>query len=198
MLEEQDIIPSNYYGYTAGARYRGDTHRGSLTFGGYDSARGSPDDGIQVPTDLDSQRDLLVEIRNVTIGEGSASTTTRGPAVKACIDSIVTEIWLPTSFCEAFETAFELEWNDTVKYYLVSEEQHQRMLSQNKSVYFAIAADGSAEAKTIEMPYAAFDHSLRYPLANITDGDASLRYFPLRRAADEAETFLGRTFLQEA
>ncbi|GIZ41155.1 hypothetical protein CKM354_000447000 [Cercospora kikuchii] len=199
-LRQEDVIGSQYFAYTAGAFHRGEPSQyGSLTLGGYDALRGNdPNDPnrLVVPLSGDSESDLIVSVRNIEVGTGSTADV----QLSAQINSRIPEIWLPEAVCSVFETAFGLEWNSTVNYYLVSEEQHERMLQFNRSVKFTLAAnDTSSAAVPIELPYAAFDMELKWPLANITETRTRLRYFPLRRAPDDGRSsVLGRVFLQEA
>jgi hypothetical protein len=58
-----------------------------------------------------------------------------------------------------------------------------------------VQASGRSDSVSISFPYAAFDLTAKppYQLINKTS-----RYFPLRRAENDTEYTLGRTFLQEA
>ncbi|KAI5364499.1 Putative aspartic peptidase A1 family, aspartic peptidase domain superfamily [Septoria linicola] len=196
-------IPSLFYGYTAGARYKDPPAFASLTFGGYDSSRGNDEERrITVPFGQDNTRDLLVAIKSVTIGgNGSTSVQVQGldAGITAMIDSLVPEIYLPEAACRSFESAFGLVYNETAGYYLVNDTQHETLIQQDKSISFRLAPDpSSTQTVDINLPYAAFDLGLQYPRANIRDGATSLRYFPLQRAQTSEQQFLGRTFLQEA
>lgn len=200
-LRRDDIIPARYYGYTAGAWYAsGLPQYGSLTLGGYDEVRFNVSHHLEFPLGGDSTRDLLVAIRSIAIGVGSGKTQVQLPSdTFANINSLVPEIWLPQAACRSFEDAFGLEWNQTAGYYTVTEQQHQSMIGQDQSVVFTLAAtQSSSETLEITLPYRAFDQQLTWPLANITDGETAIRYFPLRQADDPTEYTLGRTFLQEA
>lgn len=200
-LRNSNSISGHYYGYTAGASYRQNPPQwASLTMGGYDALRvGAESDRLTVPLGQDSTLDLLVNLRSIRIGVGSASQDVGGLGISVNINSLIPEIWLPETACTGFEDAFGLQWNDTAEYYTVNETQHQRMVEQNKTVTFSLAANQSSTAVLpIQLPYAAFDLQLKWPLANITDDTTSIRYFPLKRASSELEYTLGRTFLQEA
>jgi hypothetical protein len=50
-----------------------------------------------------------------------------------------------------------------------------------------------AEAVQITLPFAAFDLSVKWPIV-----ETETPYFPIRRAANDTQYTLGRTFLQEA
>ncbi|KAL9011179.1 MAG: hypothetical protein Q9173_003953 [Seirophora scorigena] len=77
-------------------------------------------------------------------------------------------IWLPFEACKVFEKVFGIAFDET------------------SGLYCTATAN-------ITLPYAGFDLQLSlYPNAP----NAS-RYFPLRRAANESQYTLGRTFLQE-
>ena len=78
-----------------------------------------------------------------------------------------------------FEDKFGLEWNETVGMYLVSDEQRNRLRKENTSVSFELTSTSdSSTVVRIELPYPAFDHEVKFPLANISDNDTTLHYFP--------------------
>ncbi|KAF2208974.1 hypothetical protein CERZMDRAFT_100962 [Cercospora zeae-maydis SCOH1-5] len=193
-LRSKDAISNNYFAYTAGAHYRGEPAQwASLTLGGYDALRGNNDSSrLAVALSDDSTSDLIVSIRDIRVTSDLAVSSPNS----AQVNSRVPELWLPPSACEVFERAFDLEWNSTVEYYLVNDTLHQQLLDLQRSVTFLLAADTTSSAVPIEVPYAAFDLQLSWPLANITDPSTKLRYFPLRRT--NGTSILGRVFLQEA
>ncbi|KAL8854246.1 MAG: hypothetical protein Q9221_000960 [Calogaya cf. arnoldii] len=127
--------------------------------------------------------------------EGNPSTTTLlDTPISSFIDATVSQIWLPLEACEAFESAFGIDFDTTSGLYLVNDTVHERLLTQNASLVFTIGATPTSPvAVHITLPYAAFDLQLSmYPNApNAT------RYFPLKRAANDTQYTLGRTFLQE-
>lgn len=105
------------------------------------------------------------------------------------LDATVSQIWLPLDACEAFERVFGLTFDTASGLYLVNETMHQ-----DATLVFTIGANTiSTPTVDLSFPYAAFDLQLTaYPNApNAT------RYFPLRRAANDSQYTLGRTFLQE-
>ena len=110
------------------------------------------------------------------------------------IDSTVAAIWLPRKVCDQFEAAFGLTYDNETDFYLVNDIIHQRLLQLKPTVTFRIS-DTLADANNveIELPYAAFDLQAKYPYYNDTKN-----YFPIRRAANETQYVIGRTFLQEA
>ena len=110
------------------------------------------------------------------------------------IDSTVPHIWLPQDSCTLFEEAFGLTYNDTVNRYLVNDTLHQKLQSQDPSISFILGNDVNDGATVnITLPYSAFDLNVSTPIVNNTQ-----KYFPLRRAANDTQFTLGRTFLQEA
>ncbi|GIZ43125.1 hypothetical protein CKM354_000636500 [Cercospora kikuchii] len=193
-LRGQNVIQSTFYAYQAGAYYR--SRPGSLTFGGYDAIRGNEGSTLVVNLGSDSTSDLLVHARSINLdGDGFADNMN----ITMKIDSLVPEIWLPEAACLSFESVFGLVWNSTSEYYLINDTQRASLLARNAIVTFKLASNASSQDTIdISLPYAAFDLELSYPLANITDSSTTLRYFPLKRAADPESYRLGRTFLQEA
>ena len=154
--------------------------------------------GVNFTRDFNGN-ELTLTVKTITVGDQSSNAT----GLVAQLDSALPEIWLPESECRLFEDKFDLKWNESFGMYLVSEEQRQRLQDQNTSVSFDLTASesDSSKAVTITLPYAAFDHEVKFPLANITDGETTLHYFPLKRTPNDTsnfQVFLGRTFFQEA
>ena len=110
------------------------------------------------------------------------------------IDSTVPEIWLPQAACDQFETHFGLQYDPQTDRYLVNETIHSQLSTLNPTITFRLAIDAlGATFQDIVLPYAAFDLQASYPIyKNPTN------YFPIRRAANESQYTIGRTFLQEA
>lgn len=201
-LRDMDAIPSRSWGYTAGAQYR-NTY-GSLTFGGYDSSRGNVDNVLTVSMQEDVTRDLVIQIQQTTLGYNSQNHSISTEPIPVFIDSVVPEIWLPQNICASFEETFGLVWNDTVEMYLVDDELHNQLTDGDASVTFSLIANSttnSSDTIDITMPYAAFNLTAAYPLLEALypgNATATLRYFPLKRANETDQYYLGRTFLQEA
>lgn len=194
-LKQQNQIPSNSYGYTAGASYRKfpASAYGSLTLGGYDSTRMDPSKNLTIPGADDNYRPLLLVIERIT----SESTELLDAPIVTALDSLVSHIWLPISACQHFESVFGLVWNPTFSLYIVNDTQHSALLEQNASVTFTLCT-GSIQEKDdsleITLPYAAFDLTAEPPFAGLNE---TVHYFPLKRAANDTQYTLGRTILQE-
>ncbi|KAG4439853.1 hypothetical protein IFR05_004666 [Cadophora sp. M221] len=191
-LYNQSLIPSRSWAYTAGAHYKSPPVFGSLTLGGYDATRLKPNN-LNLAFGADFSRDLLVSLQSVTY-DTAGSSPLLASNIDVFINSLITEIWLPTSVCEAFAQQFNLTWNEQGQLYLVGEDAHAALVKQNPTFTFKIGrAGGGGETVDIVIPYAAFDLNLTAP---IVGGDA--RYFPLKQAQNSTQYTLGRTFLQEA
>lgn len=195
-LVNYNKIPSLSYGYTAGNQYRLDKVYGSLVLGGYDQNRFDHTKNISVGFYPDSSRDLQVQLQSITTDVGSPSNLLPDGAVSVFIDSTVGPMWLPKSTCTAFEEAFGLTYDDDSEYYLVNSTLHDSLTSTNANVTFTIGSESSGgETVDIVLPYGAFDLQLTFP--NIMNPNTSY-YFPLKRADNDTQYTLGRTFLQEA
>ena len=168
---------------------------GSLTLGGYDSAKFIKND-LQYSFYPNSDRDLMVYIDAITTSSSfsrSSESSLLSNPIPAFLDSTLPYIWLPTITCGAFEKAFNLAWDETTQLYLLNETQHAALTALNPNVTFTIGNFTSDLKVNITLPYAAFDLEAQYPLvANTT------RYFPLKRANDSTQYTLGRAFFQEA
>lgn len=192
-LVNQSLLPSNSWAYTAGAAYREPPVFGSLTLGGYDTTRFDPK-GLSFAFDSDEFRDLLVSLQTITYDTtGSSPLLTR--EINVFIDSMVSEIWLPTEVCNSFEDAFNLTWNEQGQLYLISEEVHRSLKAQNPKFTFSLGQPGGIDNGTVDivLPYGAFDLNLTAPIVG-----NDTRYFPIKRATNSSSYTLGRTFLQEA
>jgi hypothetical protein len=200
-LNNTSAVSGLTWAYTAGAYYKKPESFGSLTFGGYDSSRVNMDKaltGVNFLRDFNGN-ELTLTAKSITVGNQTSNATD----LVAQLDSTVPDIWVPQSIYQLFEEKFDLQWNESVGMYMVSEEQRARLQSENISVSFELAAPDSDSSRsvTITLPYSAFDHEVKFPLANITDDNTTLYYFPLKRLPDDTpgfQIFLGRTFFQEA
>jgi hypothetical protein len=170
----------------------------SLTLGGYDSSRFVPNN-VSFPFASDNERDVLVSIQSVTSLDSTNKQTALLPKpIYSYIDSTVAEIWLPVESCVLFEKAFGLVWDPISELYLVSDALHNQLLLTNPNITFTVAPwtqPGRTDSVDIVLPYKAFDLTAKPPYQTLNN---TSRYFPLRRAENDQEYTLGRTFLQEA
>ncbi|KAF2719666.1 acid protease [Polychaeton citri CBS 116435] len=199
-LKEQKSIPSVSFGYTAGARYRSsDGIPASLTLGGYDASKFLQND-VQFTMAADNDRDLVVAIQSISTAsqiESSPNPTEllQNP-VYAYIDSTVPQIWLPLEACQAFEREFGLVYNNQSELYIVNDTLHDKLVERNASVTFTLGQTfDDGPTVQITLPYSAFDLTASSPYYGLAENTT---YFPLRRAANDTQYTLGRTFLQEA
>lgn len=197
-LKEQKYIPSVSFGYTAGAKYRYSGVYASLTLGGYDeSIAGDPMEFIFAG---DNERDTLPAIQSISTPSQTDSSpvgTELLPApIYAYLDATVAEIWLPIEACQAFEAEFGLVYDNLTQLYLVNDTLHQTLLDRDASITFTLgAATSGGQTVTVELPYAAFDLTAKSPYQGLSN---DTNYFPLRRAQNDTQYTIGRTFFQEA
>ena len=191
-LKDKAMIPSLSWSYTAGNQYRLNKVLGSLVLGGYDTSRFVSNDVTFSFNEQDIQ-DLTVDIETITATVSGNTTTLSSTSRGAFIDSTVPYIFLPLDVCKKFEVAFGITWDNTSQAYLVSETLHTVLQAQNASVTFTLGNLTAGKTVDITLPYAAFDLTASYPLA-----ENATRYFPLMRATNSTQYTLGRTFLQEA
>ncbi|KAL8775101.1 MAG: hypothetical protein Q9209_000580 [Squamulea sp. 1 TL-2023] len=193
-LKNQSLIPSVSFGYTAGAPYRLKKVLGSLTLGGYDQSRFTPNN-MTFSFAPDTDRDIVVGIQSIVSTDQDGSTHDLLPTgINAYVDSTVPQIWLPLEACKEFERAFGLDYDSENQLYPVNSTLHTKLMAQNASITFRLGdSDSGGQSIDITLPYDSFDLQAKPPFtANAT------RYFPLQRAANESQYTLGRTFLQEA
>ena len=118
------------------------------------------------------------------------------------IDSSTPYLWLPESVCSHFEEAFGLVYDESLQLYTfgTNVSQHKSLVGWNMTFQFTVAdLPGSNKTVSLSLPYAAFDLQLRYPFPglNATDASPATNYFPLRKAANNTQYTIGRSFLQE-
>ena len=167
---------------------------GSLTLGGYDQSRFTPN-SVSFQFAGDISRDLVVALQSIIYNDATTTNQMLLPQGHLTfIDATVPHIWLPKEACTAFEKAFSLQYDTTTNRYLVNDTLHTQLQSKNASVSFILGNDINGGATVnITLPYAAFDLQIGAPFVNTTQ-----RYFPLRQANNETQYTLGRTFLQES
>jgi hypothetical protein len=184
-------IPSLSWSYTAGAFNLAPKVFGSLILGGYDSTRFQSND-IIFPFGNDISLDFQVAIQSVTTNITDTPLLSTG--IISYIDSLVPDIWLPIKTCQLFERAFGLIWNDTTELYLMNDTLHESLLEKNPIVSFKVGPQVSGASIIIDMPYWNFYQTATSAYV----GNSSGLYFPLKRAANDSQYVLGRTFLQSA
>ncbi|UKZ50324.1 hypothetical protein TrVGV298_004582 [Trichoderma virens] len=193
LLKNESAIPSLSYSYNVGAPYRLNKALGSLILGGYDTSA-YQDTNSSYDFFSDQSRDLTIGVQSISTNASADNTVLQSEQISMFIDSSVAEIYLPLDACHAFEKAFGLTYNSTLKMYLVSDSLHSKLLAENPSVTFTITtAITGGSTFNITFPYASFDLQAQPPLVKTAS-----RYFPLKQAANDTQYVLGRTFLQEA
>lgn len=193
LLKNESAIPSLSYSYNAGAPYRLNKALGSLILGGYDTSA-YQDTNQTYKFFSDQSRDLSIGIKSISTNASADNTVLQSDLISMFIDSSVAEIYLPLDACKAFEKAFGLTYNTTLEMYLVSDSLHKKLTSENPTVTFEVTTPITGGSSfNISFPYASFDLEANPPLVKTAS-----RYFPLKRAANDTQYVLGRTFLQEA
>lgn len=139
-------------------------------------------------------RDLVVGLRSIKFSDSNTSgEELLSTPILTFIDSTVPHIYLPVSACLAFEKAFGLQYDNDTGLYLVNDTLHEKLVAQNASFIFTLGDQVSGgQTQDIILPYASFDLEASYE--NLSK---SSKYFPLRRAVNDSQYTLGRTFLQE-
>lgn len=213
MVETMSLIPSHSYGYTAGAYYRLKSVPASLVLGGFDANRFEPH---STTFELDPNQNPVVALNEITVTAQplpssnvsaawpSNSLTLLGSsdANLFTIDSSTPYLWLPEAVCLEFEKAFGLTYDDVVQLYTFGSNstQHEVLVNWNMTFQFTVAdLPGSSNSVSLSLPYEAFDLQLSYPYPGLNANQSSppTNYFPLRKAANNTQYTIGRTFLQE-
>lgn len=185
----------------------------SLVLGGFDANRFEPHNAT---FDLDPNQNPVVALNEITVtaqplpssnvstGWPSNSLTLLGSneANLFTIDSSTPYLWFPEAVCLQFEKAFGLTYDDAVQLYTFGSNstQHEALVDWNMTFQFAVADyPGSSNSVSLSLPYEAFDLQLSYPYPglNATQSSPPTNYFPLRKAENNTQYTIGRTFLQE-
>ncbi|TVY37037.1 hypothetical protein LSUB1_G006190, partial [Lachnellula subtilissima] len=189
-LKAQNFIPSLSYAYTAGNQYRFTKVLGSLTLGGYDASLFEPN---ELTMAFGSSSELTINVNKITMSSKNGNKTLGSTSFSASIDSTVPYLYLPEEVCQQFEDAFGIVYDTPSGLYLVNDTLHTLLLSEAADITFTLTDEKSKVLVDIVLPYQAFDLVAQWPLVQ-----NDTRYFPLKRAADNNQTTLGRAFLQEA
>lgn len=213
-LRTANLIPSLSFGYTAGAAYGKKPSRslgivqrltsttegkgtfGSLTLGGYDQSR-FKNATQSFSFASDDARPLKIGVQSIVGSNtlaGVASFTSSGGHL-SFIDSSVSQLWLPRAVCDSFETSLGLTFDNNTGFYLVNDTVHAQLKTLNPTFTFKLGntAYDNGNSTNIVLPYAAFDQQIGWPTYLNKQN-----YFPIRRAANDSQYTIGRTFLQEA
>ena len=168
-------------------------------FGGYDKSRLSTQ-SVSVSMPSKENNSLVIAVQEITyapdpkVDPKITSFTVNSGGFSAVIDSVLPHLILPDSICDQFQTNFQLQFDVNKGLYTVNASAHQSNKQNNATVSFKLGKDprGSNEFATIQLPYAAFDQQVKFPIAS-----NATNYFPLSKSHDGVYV-LGRTFLQEA
>lgn len=168
---------------------------GSLTLGGYDASR-MDGNGIICPFASDDSKPLQVGVTQITARNTLLGTATLySTGYFSVVDSTVPHIWMPQAACDNFASNFGLNYDNETDLYLINDTIHTKLQQLNPTIIFQLSpqtTDGGSSTNIV-LEYAAFDLQASYPYYT-----NSTRYFPIRRAANNTQYILGRTFLQEA
>jgi hypothetical protein len=206
-LENQSIIPSNSYGYTAGAIYRklnvdffsgfanpdafieGKSEPCSLTLGGYDANRFVPHN---FSFGLNPVLQQEAWLNSISVASGSSNGKPQNwssnplqllapsDGVYVTIDSSTPFLWLPKSTCESFAQALGLTYNDSLALYTFDGNAsiHNELQNLNLNFTFSLSdASTPSQIVNITLPYAAFDLQLSYPYIPNTTYATGNKYY---------------------
>ncbi|KAL7273148.1 hypothetical protein RUND412_004007 [Rhizina undulata] len=204
-LNETGRIPSAAYGFTAGAFYRLKGLTTDLILGGYNLARFHPHTTYFT---LDPNNNPVATLTSLTVTATGNAPWGPGPYTLSLtpilleIDSSTPYLWLPLETCLQFEQSLGLTWDSATNLYFLNATGpvYQRLVQLNLTFTFTLKDyQSSSDDVVVNVPYAAFDQEISWPFTgNGTEGEPARKYFPIKRADDQTQYTLGRTFLQEA
>ncbi|TAQ90995.1 hypothetical protein B7494_g727 [Chlorociboria aeruginascens] len=141
----------------------------------------------------DIDRDIVVGIQSI-VYSGTTTSSLLPTPVFAFIESTDPNIWLPEEACLQFEKAFGLSLDNSTGLYLLNSTQYSVLQASNSQITFTLANSLSGgDTANIVLPISAFVLPAAYPFTS-----NSTYYFPLKKAANDTQYTLGRSFLQEA
>ena len=181
----------------------------SLTLGGYDANRLI---AHNTSFNLNPSKNPAAYINYMSVYSTGTSNNWTTPVqlisttdrVTAIIDSSTPYLWLPQSVCDEFAQTLGLTYNSTLDLYGFDGNASQHDVLKNSQLEFTVTLSdtgSSTELVNITLPYAAFDLQLTFPaIPNTTYGSSNSEkyYFPIKRASNQAQYTIGRSFLQEA
>lgn len=171
----------------------------ALTLGGFDASKFRPANNASFEMSIDVSRDLVVGLHGIEVHTNATTRKLLLTGIPIFIDSTIPEIWLPRESCDLFEEAFGLQYNPVFNRYLVNETLHSHLQSLNLSVSFQLGIElNGSSTVNITLPYGGLDLELSDPYTKLLNVTGTQRYFPIRRADNDSQYTLGRTFLQEA
>jgi hypothetical protein len=210
LVQNNSMIPSHSFGYTAGAAYLLKGVPASLTLGGVDQNRFSANN---LNLTLNSDYAPVVAVNSISVATSSEElppTWNANPTALLensegatfTIDSSTPFLWMPPTVCERFADALGLYYNETLELYFYNDtiSTPDSLAQLNLTFTFEIGnLPGSTDNVELALSYGAFDLELSYGFPGF-DGNftsPNLPYFPLRRALSATQYILGRAFLQE-
>lgn len=142
----------------------------------------------------------MVDLKSITntiydsISTSTSTTSTEfvSQPISLAIDSTVPQLYLPKEICERFENAFGVVWASNSNTYTVNATAQSLLQNANPNITFMLA-DPQGSTLNITFPYSAFNATVQ---TNTTS--PGFLPFPLKRAMNDTQYTLGRTFLQEA
>lgn len=141
----------------------------------------------------DNNFDLTVNVNGINMTSYDDKKNLSSASFLAFVDSTVPYLYLPIEACKKFEDAFGITYDNSSGRYLVNSTLHTKLLEQAANVTFTLTNTTGNTFVDIVLPYQAFDLKAKWALVKNTT-----RYFPLKRAANDSQTTLGRAFLREA
>ncbi|KAF3490861.1 uncharacterized protein GIQ15_00378 [Arthroderma uncinatum] len=210
LVQNESVVPSHSYGYTAGAFYQMKGVPTSLTFGGFDRSRFTPNN-VSFFLSPDNLPAVTIKSIKLEIGVtppnsnslGDGLTVDLASAGTFVIDSSTPFLWFPEQICDSLAGKLGLVYNSTLDIYTYGPNAttYDTIVNSNVSFKFTISdLPDSPKSVDITLPFSAFNHKLTYPFPGLDRNLTSegLRYFPLRRTNDPKKLTIGRVFLQEA
>ncbi|KAJ9651641.1 hypothetical protein H2198_009084 [Neophaeococcomyces mojaviensis] len=207
LVQNESVIPSHSYGYTAGAYYKGKSVLGSLTLGGVDTSRYVANEFWftlgqgYIPSIAINSIEVSASSQPRNWNTNPLTLLPQSQAAVFSVDSDTPFLWLPESVCDTVAQALNLTWNETTEVYAFANgSSPQNLVNAGLQFTFNLANTvGSSQTLNLKISYDAFNLQLSYPFPGLFSSysDARVNYFPMRRANSSSQYTIGRAFLQE-
>lgn len=207
LVQNESMIPSHSYGYTAGAFYKGKSVSGSLTLGGVDTSRFVANDlwfslgEGYLPSIAVNSLEVFASNRPQYWRANPLRLLSSDQAAVFTIDSNTPFLWFPENVCDHIARVFNLTWNESAQIYTFAEGSSPQTL-QDLDLQFTFQLGNSVDSSqnlALNISYDAFNLQLSYPFPGLFESYTreKVNYFPMRRTNNSNQYTIGRSFLQE-
>ena len=97
-----------------------------------------------------------MQIYSITHVQHEVNSTLLSAPISAFVDSTLLWLYLPRTVCEAFETAFGIEYENLTAGYPINDTFHEKLEADNASVTFTLLNPAQTGQMDVTLPYAGW------------------------------------------